>query len=153
MKVYRIFKGNPVIRIVLNGVSKTIEFKKNIMPKDYCTYNKAEQKALESHPYFNKLFFLSYSEQAENSRNEEITESRKKEITETDKETEKIEDVTTTQQAKAWLRSKDIEVANSASIETVKKIAMENGFEFNNLKLKNAGRSESTKEHEFLERL
>jgi hypothetical protein len=158
MKTYRTTK-RPTIKIEINGQIKTIVFTKNINAYDFRTSDKEIQEALEAHPLFNVLFCLcGGAEQAKtqqattNNRNpisnipnvpntpnilqqttniqQENAGTLEADETEENNAIEKIAGIKTTQQAKAYLKKRNIPIANSANVETVIRLGLQNGIAF-----------------------
>jgi len=148
LKTYRIYRENSKpITIRENGISFTPNFILVGLYKEFSTRDKAMQDALEADRRFKSAYFLSYTEADEEAplnppKMEKTPPSSVGFVDDCSPpevelegavEAETYPDITTTQAAKAFLRAKGIEIANSASKEKVIEKAKAHGIEFSEL--------------------
>jgi len=141
LKTYRIYRESArSVRVSVDGNPFIVGFRSSGRVLEYSTRDKKIQEAIEKDARFNHFICLVYTEKDEVTP-DVIKQKEDKAETKNPKEKEdvvkevitNVSDITTIQQAKAFLRANGVEIAKSATLEKVIEVAKENGFDFSNL--------------------
>jgi hypoxanthine-guanine phosphoribosyltransferase len=136
LKTYRIYRGSSKsITIIVDDKPFTPRFLAIGNCMDYSTRDKKIQKALEADRRFKVVFHLiNVGDEGGEVKEEKTVKQPEKLNYEVKKEdvvvVSDVSDITTIQQAKAYLRAKGIEIAKTASVEKVIEVGNANGINF-----------------------
>jgi hypothetical protein len=117
-KTYRKYKHKGTLNISVQGRKRLIIFTPiGTDSFDYVTQEESVQKAMESHPYFKKAFYLVDEKEIVNKNTPEI-------------QYEEVSGISDTKSAKIFFKERGIKCWSAANEDKCKEIASKQGIKF-----------------------